>query len=83
MSPSHEVNEVTPSSLDQLIGQRTVTEQVRVALAAAHQDGVPFPSSLLVGPPGCGKTQTAKVIASEMCSNFHQVLGQAIQSPSD
>ena len=83
MSTSHEVNEVTPSNLDQFIGQRSVVEQVRVALAAAHQDGVPFPSSLLVGPPGCGKTQTAKIIAAEMCSTFHEVLGQSIQSSAD
>src|SRR5690349_173702 len=83
MSQSHEINDVSPSSLAHLVGQRGVIEQVRVALDAAHIDGLAFPSSLLVGPAGCGKTQTAKVIAAEMCGDFQEVLGQSIASPAD
>jgi Holliday junction DNA helicase RuvB len=79
----NEINGVAPTSLAHLIGQRSVVEQVRVALDAAQMDGLPFPSTLCVGAAGCGKTQTAKVIAAEMCSEFHEVLGQAIQSPAD
>lgn len=78
-----EINDVAPTSLARLIGQRSVVEQVRVALDAAHMDGLSFPGSLLVGPPGVGKTQTAKVIAAEMASDYHEVLGQAIQSSAD
>lgn len=37
-----EVNDVSPTSLGRLVGQRSVTEQVRVALDAAQQDGKPF-----------------------------------------
>jgi Holliday junction DNA helicase RuvB len=80
---AHDIAEATPTSLAHLIGQRSVVEQVRVALDAAQMDGLPFPSTLCVGAAGCGKTQTAKVIAAEMCSEFHEVLGQAIQSPAD
>lgn len=79
----NEINDVAPTSLAHLIGQRSVVEQVRVALDAAHMDGLSFPGSLLVGPPGVGKTQTAKVIAAEMASDYHEVLGQAIQSSAD
>ncbi len=79
----NEINDVAPTSLAHLIGQRGVVEQVRVALDASHQDGLPFPCALLTGPPGTGKSQTAKIVAAEMCSDFHEVLGQAITSPAD
>jgi Holliday junction DNA helicase RuvB len=78
-----EVNDVAPTSLGHLIGQRSVTDQVRVALDAAQQDGKKFDHALLVGPPGCGKTQTAKVIAAEMANGLHELLGQSITSPAD
>ncbi len=78
-----EVNDVSPTSLGHLIGQRGVVEQVRVALDASQQDGKPFDHALLVGPPGCGKTQTAKVIAAEMANDLHELLGQSITSPAD
>lgn len=78
-----EVNDVSPTSLGHLIGQRGVVEQVRVALDASQQDGKPFDHALLVGPLGCGKTQTAKVIAAEMANDLHELLGQSITSPAD
>jgi holliday junction DNA helicase RuvB len=64
MTDNHDISDVSPSSLNHLIGQRSVVEQVRVALDAAQQDGVRFDSALLTGPPGTGKTQTAKVVAA-------------------
>jgi len=78
-----EINDAAPSALKHLVGQRSVVEQVRVALDAAHQDNKPFDHALLVGPAGCGKTQTAKVIAAEMAGEFHEVLGQTLESPAD
>ncbi len=83
MAPHRETGDVSPTSLADLIGQRAVVEQVRVALDAAHQDTRKFDHALLVGPPGCGKTQTAKVVAQEMAADFHEVLGQAIQTSAD
>jgi Holliday junction DNA helicase RuvB len=79
----NEVNEVAPTELADLIGQRSVVQQVRVALCAAHQDDKSFDHALLVGPAGCGKTQTAKVIAAEMGGDFHEVLGQTLETPAD
>lgn len=79
----HEISDVAPTSLSHLIGQRSVVEQVRVALDAAQQDAKKFDSALLTGPPGTGKTQTAKVIAAEMGTDFHEVLGQSVSSPAD
>ena len=79
----HEIEDVAPTSLGHLIGQRGVVEQVKVALDAAHQDGKKFDHALLTGGAGLGKTQTAKVIAAEMCCDFHEALGQSVSSPAD
>lgn len=78
-----DVGDVVPSSLAHLIGQKSVIAQVAVALDAAFADGKKFDSALLVGPPGCGKTQTAHVIAAEMATDLHEVIGQSITSAAD
>lgn len=78
-----EVNDGSPTSLNHLIGQRCVVAQVEVALDAAHIDGGRFDHALLVGPPGLGKTAMARVIAAEMASDLHEVLGQSVAGPAD
>lgn len=80
---ANDIADAAPASLADLIGQRSVVDQVRVALDAARQDDKKFDNALLTGPPGCGKTQTAKVIAGEMGCEYHEVLGQAVTSPAD
>jgi holliday junction DNA helicase RuvB len=80
---SSEVNDVAPSSLSHLVGQRSVIEQVRVAIDAAFADNKRFDSAMLVGPPGVGKTALASVVAQEMATEFHDVLGQSIKGISD
>ena len=82
--PGHaEVNDIHPTSLDGLVGQRAAVEQVRVALDAARHDAATFPSALLTGSPGLGKSQLARCIAAEMGTEFTEILGQAIREPSD
>src|SRR5580658_7824507 len=73
-----EMNDIAPSSLSHLIGQRGVVDQVTVALDAAFADGKKMDSALLVGPPGVGKSALARVIAAEMATELHDVLGQSI-----
>jgi holliday junction DNA helicase RuvB len=81
--PSTDVGGVKPTSLSHLIGQRTVIEQVKVALDAAQMDANKMDSALLVGPPGLGKSALAQVIAQEMATDFHEVLGQSVKTPAD
>lgn len=78
-----EINDVAPTSLNHIVGQRSVIDQIRVALDAAFEDGRRMDSSLLVGPPGVGKSALARVIAAEMATDFHEVIGQSITSPGD
>jgi holliday junction DNA helicase RuvB len=81
--PATDVGGVKPTSLSHLIGQRSVVEQVKVALDAAQMDANKMDSALLVGPPGLGKSALAHVVASEMASELHEVLGQSIKTPAD
>jgi Holliday junction DNA helicase RuvB len=81
--PSTDVGGVKPTSLSHLIGQRAVIEQVKVAIDAAQMDANKMDSALLVGPPGVGKSALAAVIAQEMASELHEVLGQSIKTPAD
>ncbi len=83
MSEHQEINDVSPSSLKHLIGQQSVVAQVEVALEAAFADDKKFDSALLVGPPGVGKSALASVIAQEMATPFHEVIGQSIRYVSD
>lgn len=78
-----EMNDVSPSSLKHLIGQRGVIDQVSVALDAAFADAKKMDSALLVGPPGVGKSALARVIAAEMATELHEVLGQSITDTAD
>jgi Holliday junction DNA helicase RuvB len=83
MEGCHEINDVKPSSIRHIVGQTSVVKQVTVALDAAFADARRFDSALLVGPPGVGKSALAAVIAAEMASDFHEVLGQSIKTPAD
>jgi holliday junction DNA helicase RuvB len=83
MAEHQEINDVAPSSLKHLIGQRSVVAQVSVALEAAFADQKKFDSALLVGGPGLGKSALARVVAEEMATGFHEVIGQSIKFASD
>ena len=54
-----DVSNSAPSSLNHLVGQRGVIDQVKTALDAAFEDNTRFDHSLLVGGPGLGKSQLA------------------------
>ena len=83
MNRPTEVNDVFPSSVSHIIGQQGVVDQVKVALDAAFQDNRRIDHSLLVGPPGMGKSMAANVIAQEMATDFLEVLGQSIGNVGD
>lgn len=77
---NHNVNDIKPTSLSKMVGQKSVIEQVRVALDSAQMDGQKFPNALMVGPPGVGKTQICHTIAAEMASEVHEVIGSTLSN---
>jgi len=79
----NEINDVGPSSISHLVGQSSVKQQVAVALEAAWADNRKMDHCLMVGGPGLGKSQLANVIAKEMASGFHEVLGQSLRGAGD
>lgn len=73
----------TPTRLTDIIGQRRCVEQLTVAHSAALADGTPMTHTLMTGPPGLGKTQFAQIIANEMGTRFHRLLGETIKNPDE
>jgi Holliday junction DNA helicase RuvB len=79
----HDLNDFAPSSLNHIIGQRGVVDQLRVALDAAFEDHKRLDDALLCGGPGLGKSQIATVIGHELAVECHEALGQSLKSTSD
>ena len=72
-----------PRTLDEMIGQRRLRENLGVFVQAARQRGEALDHLLFYGPPGLGKTSLARIVATEMGAGFHATSGPAIERPGD
>ncbi len=72
-----------PRSLDEVIGQQRVREQLGLVLDAAKARGRAPDHVLLSGPPGLGKTTLAMIIAAEMTVPLRLTSGPAITHAGD
>ncbi len=72
-----------PRSLEELIGQERVREQLALMLGAARHRGRVPDHVLLSGPPGLGKTTLAMIIAAEMGAPLRVTSGPAITHAGD
>src|SRR5512145_607825 len=72
-----------PRSLDEVIGQERVREQLSLVLQAARGRQRPPDHVLLAGPPGLGKTTLAMIIAAEVESPLRLTSGPAITHAGD
>ena len=83
--PEEAAGEVSlrPRKLAEYVGQRSVCENLEVAIEAARARNETLDHVLLMGPPGLGKTSLAHIIAAEMGVRIHATSGPAIEKAGD
>jgi Holliday junction DNA helicase RuvB len=74
---------VRPRSLDELVGQDRVREQLELLLRSALRRGSPPDHILLSGSPGLGKTTMAMIVAAELGVSLRITSGPAIERAGD
>ncbi|MEE3362176.1 MAG: Holliday junction branch migration DNA helicase RuvB [Anaerovoracaceae bacterium] len=72
-----------PHTLDQYIGQKKTTDNLKIFIKAAQQRGEPLDHVLFYGPPGLGKTTLAGIIANELGVDIRITSGPAIGRAGD
>ncbi|HJQ04502.1 MAG TPA: Holliday junction branch migration DNA helicase RuvB [Nocardioides sp.] len=72
-----------PRTLDEVVGQTRVRDQLGLVLEAAKRRGRAPDHVLLSGPPGLGKTTLSMIIAAEMGAALRVTSGPAITHAGD
>ncbi|MDG2380169.1 MAG: Holliday junction branch migration DNA helicase RuvB [Pirellulaceae bacterium] len=75
--------DLRPQSIDQMVGQRSVYERLKIAVDAAVKREDPLGHILFDGPPGLGKTTFALCLPKEMGVNVQLTSGPTLQAPKD
>lgn len=75
--------ELRPQRLEDVVGQRSVVERLRISLNAARKRNEPFGHLLLDGPPGLGKTTFATVLPRELGTECQITSGPVLTAPKD
>jgi Holliday junction DNA helicase RuvB len=85
LNEEEEVMELSlrPKRLGEYIGQKAVTENLKVFIEAAQMRKEPLDHVLFYGPPGLGKTTLAGIIANELGVDLRITSGPAIERAGD
>lgn len=85
LNEDEEVMELSlrPKRLTEYIGQKAVTENLKVFIEAAKMRKEPLDHVLFYGPPGLGKTTLAGIIANELGVDLRITSGPAIERAGD
>jgi Holliday junction DNA helicase RuvB len=69
-----------PGKFDDIIGQSSVIERLKVSVAGCKSTSTVMPHVLIDGPPGLGKTTIATAIASELDVNLYVANAASLRS---
>jgi len=72
-----------PQKLSEYVGQKNVTDNLKVFIEAAKIRKEPLDHVLFYGPPGLGKTTLAGIIANELGVEIRITSGPAIERAGD
>jgi len=72
-----------PRRFNEFVGQPAIVEKLGVFIKAAREREEPLDHTLLLGPPGLGKTTLANVIASEMGVQIRITSGPVLNRAGD
>ena len=72
-----------PSRFEDFIGQKKITDNLKVFVAAAKKRNEGLDHVLLTGPPGLGKTTLAYILANEMGVRIKVTSGPVLEKPGD
>jgi Holliday junction DNA helicase RuvB len=72
-----------PKHFKDYIGQKKVTDNLKVYIKAARMRNEPLDHVLFYGPPGLGKTTLAGIIANELGVDLRITSGPAVERAAD
>ena len=77
------VSYVRPQNIDEFIGQTDSKSNLKTFISSASKRKVSMDHTLLVGPPGLGKTTLSQIIANELGVGFRSTSGPVITKSGD
>src|SRR4030043_761114 len=72
-----------PAVFDEFIGQKKITENLKIFIQSAKMRDVPLDHVMLAGPPGLGKTTLALIIARDLGVNIKATSAPIIEKAGD